>query len=183
MARGQAGRGTEPHIMPLCSRCDGLRPETFYQTHTEPDEESSQVAVEPSSYLLWDSGPGLDNARRACEFCALLWAALLAELEKQEPRRTWLRLLPESGIRLEAKADIHKTTFPEPPSKGHHITSLQVIATAAASDGPKLLRGKVRLFAPRHPLCKSATNTPPHQYRQSLTQAPLVHAYLVSSYK
>ena len=145
--------------MALCCRCDGLSVKSFFQAHPESKEESSDFRPAAlHACLLWNSGHELDQSRSQCALCALMWACLDQELVRLGDAECKLRLT-DSAVTLEAKADAHKTTFPEPPAPGHHIVSLHVLATASTPSGAKQLRGKLRLLATQYPPCKSATST------------------------
>lgn len=142
--------------MALCSRCSGLRIKSFTKWCGAP----SQLNPEYCTYPLWDSGRKLEQSRSDCAFCALLWVALQQEGKRLQPGQGEL-VLDDSEVRLEAKADSHKTTFPEPPSDGHHLASLHVITTACISGKSQLVRGKVRLFTTHRPPCRPTPTSNP----------------------
>ena len=129
----------QTEVMALCSTCRSINLDLVkgHLTGYNLLDRRSDSPGEHKGLVLWAYGSDLEASQAQCALCALIVAALIQDsgfrchtpvashcniLTRQQ------HFLADEPVILEPKADPHKTTFPEPPAKGSHISSLHVIA-------------------------------------------------------
>lgn len=133
--------------MSLCSRCATVNLHTLTQDLTsQSGVDDGQSRVRRGMVHL-ENGSDLAESALHCPLCAIIQAALLQALQSISPTAPLsLSLsLSHDPIILTPKKDPLGATFPDPPTKGAHLTGISISAIEMGSR--RLLQGKLRFFA------------------------------------